>query len=145
MPGVAAAETSAPIPAGADFGAGLTLTRPTALTEVVGDPERFAQQPILVRGRVSDVCQRKGCWLMLSDGDAQVRVHFKDYGFFVPTDSTGDEVFVEGLVTVETLSENAARHYQSESRRGNPDRVDGPRREVVFTATGVRLVGRGGD
>jgi hypothetical protein len=145
MPGVAAAEPSAAIPPGADFGAGLTLTRSTALADVVRDPERFVEQPILVHGRVSDVCQRKGCWLMLRDGEDQVRVHFKDYGFFVPTDSTGEEVFVEGLVSVETLSENAARHYESESRRGDPDLVSGPRQEVVFTATGVRLVGWNGD
>jgi hypothetical protein len=144
-PGFATAGQPAAIPSGTDFGAGLTLTRPTPLSEVVQDPERFEQQPILVHGRVSDVCQRKGCWLMLSDEAAHVRVHFKDYGFFVPTDSMGNEVFVEGIVTVETLSESAARHYESESRRGDPDLVNGPQREVIFTATGVRLVGRSGD
>jgi len=144
-PGFAAAEQSAAIPSGTDFGAGLTLTAPTALSEVVQDPERFEQQPILVHGRVADVCQRKGCWMMLRDESAHVRVHFKDYGFFVPTDSMGNEAFVEGIVTVETLSESAARHYESESRREDPDLVNGPQREVIFTATGVRLVGRSGE
>ena len=43
------------------------------------------------RGRVADVCRRKGCWTILRDGDTQVRVRFKGYSFFVPTDSQGRE------------------------------------------------------
>ena len=137
-----AAEPSPGIPAGEDFGAGLTLTRPIALAEVVDDPERFQEQQILLYGRVSDVCQRKGCWTILRDGSARIRVRFRDYGFFLPTDATGAEAFVEGVVKVETLSERAARHYESESRDGDPASVQGPRREVGFTASGVRLVRR---
>jgi hypothetical protein len=137
-----AAEPPPAIPAGEDFGAGLTLTQPTPLEEVVQDPQRFEERQILLHGRVSDVCQRKGCWTILRDGSARIRVRFRDYGFFLPTDATGAEAFVEGVVKVETLSEETARHYESESREGDPAAVEGPRREVGFTASGVRLVGR---
>jgi hypothetical protein len=140
VPGVAMAEQSRGIPAGTDFGAGLTLEQSTALADVVQDPERFAEQPVLLHGRIADVCQRKGCWVILRDEGEHVRVRFKDYGFFLPTDSTGEEAFVEGVVTVKTLSEEDARHYESESRGGNPDGVEGPQREVGVTASGVRLV-----
>jgi hypothetical protein len=60
----------------------------------------------------------------------------------LPRDATGAEAFIEGFVKVETLSEKEARHYESESRDGDPESVDGPRREVGFTASGVRLLGR---
>jgi hypothetical protein len=136
------AELPPEIPDGRDFGAGLTLERPTALAEVLRAPERFAEEPILLHGRISDVCQRKGCWTILRDGADQVRVRFRDYGFFLPTDSTGAEAFVEGVIRVETLSEKAARHYEAESRDGDPDAVTGPRREVGVVASGVRLIGR---
>jgi hypothetical protein len=138
----ASAEPSPGVPAGKDFGAGLTLSLPTSLADVVLDPERFEQQPILLHGRISDVCQKKGCWTILRDGTAHVRVRFKDYAFFLPKDATGAEAFIEGIVVVETLSEKEARHYESESRNGDPESVDGPRREVGFTASGVRLLGR---
>lgn len=136
------AEPSPAIPAGEDFGAGLTLQQPVALAEVVEAPERFEEQPVLLHGRLADVCQRKGCWTILRDGEAQVRVRFQDYGFFLPTDATGAEAFVEGIVKVEVLSEKVVRHYESESRDGDPGAVTGPRREVGFVASGVRLVGR---
>ncbi len=130
------------IPAGKDFGAGLTLVRPTRVAEVVLAPEQFEKQQLLLHGQISDVCQRKGCWTILQDGDAHIRVRFRDYGFFLPKDATGAEAFIEGVVKVETLSEKAARHYEAESRSGDPESVQAPRREVGFTASGVRLVGR---
>jgi len=139
---VPASEPAGALPAGRDFGAGLRLSEPTPLAEVVAAPERFAGQPLLLRGHLTDVCQRKGCWTVLRDGSAHVRVRFHDYGFFLPKDSVGDEAFVEGVVKVETLSEDEARHYAAESRDGDPSRVRGPQREVGFTATAVRLVGR---
>lgn len=128
------------IPPGRDFGAGLTLREPVSLAEVVRSPERFEARPVLLHGRISDVCQRKGCWVVLRDGGEQVRVRFHDYAFFLPTDVAGSEAFVEGLVKVEELSQEDARHYASESVAGDPDSIDGPQREVGFTATGVRLV-----
>ena len=127
-------------PAGRDFGAGLTLDRPTPLTEVFRSPERFESRRILLRGRVSDICQRKGCWTILKEGEAHVRVRFQDYGFFLPKDAIGAEALVEGFGKVQTLSERTVRHYESESRNGDPDAVTGPRREVGFTASGVRLL-----
>jgi len=43
-------------------------------------------------------------------------------------------------VQVEELSQEAARHYAEESVDGDPDSIEGPQREVGFTATGVRIV-----
>ena len=41
-------------------------------------------------GKITDVCVKKGCWMKLDMGnDKVVRVTFKDYGFFVPTDASG--------------------------------------------------------
>ena len=136
----AAAGAPSEIPPGSDFGAGLTLSELTSLAEVVRAPEKFEARPVLLRGRISDVCQRKGCWVVLRDGGEQVRVRFHDYAFFLPTDAAGSEAFVEGLVNVEELSQKAARHYATESVDGDPDSIAGPQREVGLTATGVRLV-----
>ncbi len=132
--------TEPSIPAGTDFGAGLTLQRVVDLEEVVRDPSKYAEAPILMRGRISDVCQRRGCWTVLSQGEANVRVRFKDYGFFLPVDSSGKQAYVEGVVKLETLSEERARHYAEESGAGDSEAIHGPQREVAFTASGVRLV-----
>ncbi len=136
-----ATEPESSVPAGKDFGAGLTLERLTEIGEVARNPERYAGKPVLLRGRISEVCQRKGCWMILREGEASVRIRFKDYGFFVPKDCSGKQAYVEGIVKAETLSEKTARHYEEESPGGDPSKVKGPRRELGMTASGVRLVG----
>ncbi len=127
---------------GDDFGAGITLLESTPLSEVVAHPERFDGTPVLVRGRITDVCQKKGCWTVITDGTVSVRVRFQDYGFFLPKDSTHREAIVEGLVSTEVISEKTARHYASESTTGqvDPNEARGNQMVVGFTATGVRLL-----
>ena len=139
----AGAEAERALPAGVDYGAGLTLEETTPLREVVSRPELHVDRTLLVKGRISDVCQKKGCWMVLTDGESQMRVRFSDYGFFVPKDSSGKQAYVEGVVKVETLSEKTARHYAKESGRensGSADSIQGPQREIGFTASGVRLI-----
>ena len=97
-----------------DFGAGITLEQPTPLAEIVGDPARFAGETLLIHGQVSEVCQKKGCWAVIRDGDSHVRMRFEDYGFFLPKDCVGAEAYAQGSVSVEA--------------------------PAAFTATGVRLV-----
>jgi len=129
-----------PDPSG--FGAALQLSEPTALGKVLEAPDRFTRTPVLLRGRLTDVCQKKGCWTMLQDGDAVVRVRFQDYGFFLPREALGRTALVEGVADVREISEGEARHLAAESRDGDPSRIDGPQREVGFIATGVRLLPR---
>lgn len=128
------------LPAGEDFGAGITLTEISDLGAVVSDPERYADTPVLVRGRISDVCQMRGCWLMLADGPYQVRIRFAEYAFFVPEDCRGKWAYVEGRVGTETLSEREALHFAAESIGGDPAAIHGPQEVVSFIATGVRIV-----
>jgi hypothetical protein len=125
---------------GSSFGEPIVIERATPLAEVMRAPERFAEAPILLRGRLTDVCQKKGCWTILKDGDAHIRVRFLDYGFFLPREAVGDEALAEGRVTVRTISQKEARHYEAEASGGDPGSIRGPQREVAFTASGVRLL-----
>jgi hypothetical protein len=125
---------------GTDYGAGLSLARVSPLAKVLAAAERHTEEPVLIQGRISEVCQRKGCWTILVDGNASIRVRFKDYAFFLPTESGGRHAYVEGVVRIETLSEKQARHYASESETGSPESIHGPQREIGFVASGVRLL-----
>jgi hypothetical protein len=168
VPGRSVAEPVAKLPAGQDYGAGITLADLSDFEDVLSQPEKYAGSPVLIRGRISDVCQRKGCWTVLSQGEEQVRVRFLDYAFFLPKDCSGKQAYVEGIVAVETLSVKMARHYASESQQeasesqqeasesqqeasesqqdasdsssDDPSAIHGPRQVVGFTASGVRIV-----
>ena len=117
------AQAAGALPAGEDFGAGITLEQLTPLAEVVSDPERHQGQTLLVMGVVREVCQRKGCWMVVADGESQVRIRFADYGFFVPKDCRGKHAYVEGEVKAwnvpaATPAPTAAGRIHSDMERG---------------------------
>ncbi len=130
---------SAP-PGGEDFGTAFTLSEVSDFLEVVENAEDYADREVLVRAEISDVCQKKGCWMVLREGSTAVRVRFADYGFFVPKDCSGKTAYVQGRVKREVLSEKVAKHYAEESTSGDPMKIRGPREVVSFLASGVRLI-----
>ena len=71
-----------------------------ALAEVLARPSDFDGKTVAVEAKIRRACRKKGCWMELAASDAGpgVRVTFKDYGFFVPTDSAGRLAHVEGMI-----------------------------------------------
>ena len=61
---------------------------------------------------IKEVCQKKGCWMMLDLGnDMEMRVTFKDYGFFMPKDGAGRLAYVQGVAKIDTTSIEELKHY----------------------------------
>ncbi|MEO9869218.1 DUF4920 domain-containing protein [Ekhidna sp.] len=88
-----------------------------------------------VRGTIEEVCQMKGCWMVLkNDVGASIRVTFKDYGFFVPKDISGREVIIEGIANKEMLDEDVAKHYAED---GGKEYDESMRDAITFVAHGV--------
>ena len=108
------------------------------VSEVVSDTTMHDRE-IVLTGMITDVCQKKGCWIVVTDGTEQMRITFKDYGFFVPTDAFDREVVLKGVVSVETIDEETAKHYAEESKDEDPDAIVGPQRVVTMVASGVRM------
>ena len=60
---------------------------------------------------IKEVCAAKGCWMKLPLAEEkEAMVRFKDYGFFMPLDSKGKEVVLEGKAFVQTTSVAELRH-----------------------------------
>ena len=110
------------------------------LATLLKDPTGQDGKAVSVEGKVRKACERKGCWMELAGDDKGpgVRVTFKDYGFFVPIDSAGRTARVEGVVSVKTLTDEMAKHYESEGAIV-PRGKDGKPREVQLVASGVEL------
>jgi hypothetical protein len=120
----------------------LPATSGTPVTELLAKPASFEGKSVVVEGEVRRACSAKGCWMELAPtakaAGAGVRVTFKDYGFFVPTDSAGSHARVAGVVKVSELSAELTRHYEGEGATV-PRGADGKPREVQLVATGVEL------
>ena len=123
------------------FGKPLSIKKALTLQQAIQESAKYQNQKVLLEGRISDVCQMKGCWLMLSDSERAIRIKFEGYSFFVPKDSRGKKVRAEGRLIQETLSEDMARHYAAEqSTKSDPSEIKGPQRVVTFEAAGVAIL-----
>jgi hypothetical protein len=110
------------------------------LASLLSKPADSDGKTVQLEGKVRKACSRKGCWMELAAGDKGpgVRVTFKDYGFFVPLDSAGSTAKVEGVVKVAALSDETAKHYESEGATV-PRGKDGKPQEVQLVASAVEL------
>jgi len=86
-----------------------------SVNELLADADAHVDQIVLVETRVAQVCQKKGCFFIARQGDASIRVSFKDYGFFVPTDIGGKTVRLAGTLTRIERSEEEAEHFSSDA------------------------------
>ncbi|HEU4411824.1 MAG TPA: DUF4920 domain-containing protein [Polyangiaceae bacterium] len=80
---------------GAPLGA---QTERVTLTQLLNEPGRYADKTVRVEGKVSAVCQNKGCWLELADEAGAAHVKLRGHSFFVPKDARGKRAEVEARV-----------------------------------------------
>ena len=129
------------------FGAG--VSKPDAATTFADVNAQLATADsvnVVMRAKVSGVCQTKGCWMNLVDPTGatsdEIFVQFHDYGFFMPKDIEGREVIVEGKAYKEETTVEELKHY-AEDEGKSPEEIAAitePITEKKFMATGVILV-----
>jgi hypothetical protein len=108
-----------------------------ALSALVANYQDYADSSVVVEARVAKVCQKKGCFFIARDGATTVRVSFKDYSFFVPTDISGREVTLAGELRQVELTKKQAEHLEADLGAADAAVKPGPQFEIV--ATSVRV------
>ena len=109
-----------------------------SLSEAVTKHATQQQARIKIEGRIAKVCRKKGCWMVMTDQQHSVRVKFKDYGFFVPTDILSARAEVYGTLALTQISEQRAKHL-AEDGGENSGAIKGAQNEYQFVASAVKL------
>ena len=95
------------------------------------------------KAKVLEVCQMKGCWMRVELAHEQsVMVRFKDYGFFVPKNIAGREVWLEGKAFVSEMTEDVRRHLARDAGKSEKEvmAIHGSENAPEFEASGVRII-----
>jgi hypothetical protein len=96
-----------------------------------------------VEADVITSCTKKGCWMdvQLPDGSV-MKVKFKDYGFFVPTQGLeGKRAVLQGHATKEVTDVATLRHYAEDAGQ-TPEqiaKITEPEESLFFIADGVLI------
>lgn len=141
-----AVRLSEPVAATADweeFGARVDDTgEPVSLRELVRADDEQAGREVLLRTRIAKVCRKKGCFFIARDGNAVARITFADYGFFIPTDSAGKEVLLNGTFERREITAAQAKHYRDdlgENAAGKAGDAPAAGTEYHVVATAIRI------
>jgi hypothetical protein len=118
------------------FGAAMPEGEARPLAAALADPSSIGEPARKFSGRVVDVCQNKGCWMMLEQDGVAARVMVHEHSFELPRDASGQAI-VYGVLSEKELTENAAAHLADDSASKQPV----ARREYRINAYSVSLDG----
>lgn len=94
---------------------------------------------------IKEVCSKKGCWMKLPLANkSETMVRFKNYGFFMPLDSQGQEVILEGKAFVQLTPVKDLQHFAEDAGKSKEEiaKITEPKKEFTFVANGVLLKGK---
>lgn len=128
----------------ANFGDAITSSEASSIDHAVAVYTNIKEGdtiPLKFEAKVNEVCQAKGCWMKLDMGFDEIKVTFKDYGFFMPKNIAGEEVIVEGVAFIKDMSVEEQRHYAEDAGKSEEEiaQITEPKRTYSFEARGVLL------
>jgi len=91
------------IPAAADdvetYGEGVTLEQAVAIDTLLTKPHDFVGTKVRVDGVITGVCQKRGCWMQVTNPEtgSGVRIKVEDGVIVFPYTSMGREASAEGV------------------------------------------------
>ena len=130
--------------AGTPLGKPLTLKKQTAITKISAKPANYVGKTLQVKGKVTEVCEKMGCWMMLVDpaSKASLKIKVKDGEIVFPKDAIGKMAVAEGtLAKIEMTKEQAieqAKHEAEENKKKfDPASITGPVTMYQLQGTGA--------
>lgn len=130
--------------AGNPLGKPLVLKTQTSIADISAKPADYVGKTVQVKGKVSEVCQSMGCWMILVDPatKASVKIKVNDGEIVFPKDSAGKIAIAEGkLAKIEMTKEQAieqAKHEATENKKKfDPASITGPVTTYQLQGTGA--------
>lgn len=129
----------------ASFGDSISAENALSKEEVLATYAKMSQGDTVAvkfKSQIKAVCKEKGCWMNLDLVQGkEVFVKFKDYSFFVPTDSKDEEVIISGKAYVSVESIEDLKHYAKDGGKSQAaiDSIIAPKTKYSLMADGVLI------
>lgn len=129
---------------GGPLGKPLELKQQTPIADLEKKPGDYVGKTVQVRGKVTEVCEKKGCWMNLADPatNSRVRIKVKDGEIVFPKEAIGKMAVAEGkFVKIELTREQAIERAKHEAEENNkpfdPSSITGPVAIYQIQGTGA--------
>jgi hypothetical protein len=89
----------------------------TSISSAAANPDAHIGKLATYRGRITQVCQKMGCWIVLvGENGEHARVAMHDHTFGVPKDAAGNAV-VYGTLSEKSLSAAEIEHLKKDGAK----------------------------
>ena len=133
----------APSSAWAHYGDTINNENILSADEMMVIVSESGEAEVKMEGMIEEACQKKGCWMKVNVAGIEdpIMVKFKDYGFFVPLNSAGNSVVMEGVISYDTTNVDDLKHYAEDAGKSQEeiDAITEPEINLAFEAHGVMI------
>lgn len=122
------------------YGDSITDENAIPVADLMAKMEGTDSASVKVEGVVNESCKMKGCWMKMDLGNGEeMRVSFKDYGFFVPKNLDGETAIMEGYAKVTTTDVDMLKHLAHDAGKSEEEiaAITEPEVGITYVATGV--------
>ena len=99
----------------ASYGKPVPAGTATPVSKAIADFAAHPGKPGLFSGPITQVCQGKGCCMVLEDEGRSARVMFGDHAFAIPKDSAG-QAEVHGVLSRKALTPAQTKHLEEDGK-----------------------------
>lgn len=117
---------------------------PIPATRVAKNGDSFVGERIAIKGRVVEVCERRGCWFALDTSSPSVirvkvpRKENGEYEYTVPKSINGKTIVADGVLFSTMLSEDQQQHFADD--QGKDAEAGMASAEFQMVATGIQVL-----
>jgi hypothetical protein len=116
------------------YGAVMPKGKAIDVATVVSNAGDYDGKQGKLKGRITQVCQAKGCWLMIESNGKAARVMTND-AFFVPKNSKGEAVIFGAIKQVQ-MEEKMAKHLAKDA--GSAETVASKEIHVIASSIAIK-------
>jgi hypothetical protein len=111
------------------------------IKDVFSAIDKYIGNVIVVEGIISESCRAGGCWIVIKEGDMEIRALTR-HKFVLPLDQpVGVKAVVEGEFDVKEITEDQAKHFAEESGdMKKAEEIKGSQTMYRIIATGIKIL-----
>ncbi len=100
------------------------------------------EMTVKLKGMVTQVCEKEGCWIKIQSPDGNMMVKMKDHKFTVPLVLNGKNIVIAGLAEEKLTTVEQLRHYAEDAGKSKEEiaRIKEPKREITVQAKGILVL-----
>ncbi|MBQ4852451.1 DUF4920 domain-containing protein [Pseudoalteromonas sp. MMG012] len=129
-----------------EFAGGADMSKLVAAKEVLRDISSYRNKPVTLKGIVTKVCKKKGCWMALkvTDND-EITVEVKDGVMVFPLSAVGRSAFATGEIVTRVMDLEKTRKYLvhkalENAEPFNPNEVTTPMSVHILKPSSVTIL-----